>query len=131
PIEVRRSDHQLPVPAGKTSELLVRLALDAGQVVRTDRLMEDLWGEDSVRTSRNTVQSKIAKLRRALGDPPVVVGGDGGYTLAVDPVDVDALVVPTRATDATALLGDGDNRGASDLCATTLEMFRGDVLAAA
>ena len=99
----------ISVPAGKTSELLVRLALDAGTSVRTDRLVEDLWGDDSVRTSRNTVQSKIAKLRHALGDPAVVVGGDGGYTLVVDPLDVDAVAVLTRAAEATALLGDGES----------------------
>jgi predicted ATPase/DNA-binding SARP family transcriptional activator len=131
PVEVRRAGRLISVPAGKTSELLVRLALEAGSPVRTDRLVEDLWGDDSVRTSRNTVQSKIAKLRRALGDPPVIVGGDGGYTLNVDPFDVDALAAPTRAAEAGALLDSGDDQGAADLCASTLQMFRGDLLAAA
>jgi predicted ATPase/DNA-binding SARP family transcriptional activator len=131
PVEVRRAGQLISVPAGKTSELLVRLALDAGSSVRTDRLMEDLWGDDSVRTTRNTVQSKIAKLRRALGDPTVVVGGDGGYTLIVDPLEVDAVAVLTRATEATALLGNGDVGDAADLCATTLQMFRGDLLTSA
>ena len=97
PVEVRRAGQLLSIPAGKTSELLVRLALDAGCPVRTDRLVEDLWGEESLRTSRNTVQSKIAKLRRALGDPTVVVGGDGGYTLIVDPLDVDALAATDQS----------------------------------
>jgi predicted ATPase/DNA-binding SARP family transcriptional activator len=131
PVEVRRAGRRISIPAGKTSELFVRLALDAGRHVRTDRLMEDLWGDDSVRTSRNTVQSKIAKLRRALGDPPVVVGGDGGYTLVVDPSDVDALAVSASAAEAVDLLDSGDDQGAADLCATTLQMFRGDLLAAA
>jgi predicted ATPase/DNA-binding SARP family transcriptional activator len=131
PIEVRRAGQLISVPAGKTSKLLVRLALDAGRPVRTDRLVEDLWGDDSSRTSRNTVQSKIAKLRRALGDPSIVVGGDGGYTLAIDPFDVDALAAPTRAAEAGALLDSGDDQGAADLCATTLQLFRGDLLAAA
>ena len=65
PVEVRRAGDLVVVPGGKTSELLVRLALDAGTPVRTDRLVDDLWGENSARTSRNTLQSKIAKLRRA------------------------------------------------------------------
>jgi predicted ATPase/DNA-binding SARP family transcriptional activator len=131
PVEVRRAGQLISIPAGKTSELLVRLALDAGTPVRTDRLAEDLWGDDSVRTSRNTVQSKVAKLRRALGDPSVVVGGDGGYTLAIDPVEVDVVAVLARAAEAAALFDTGDHRGASDICATTLQMFRGDVLSAA
>ena len=132
PVEVRRAGELVPIPAGKTSELLVRLALDAGVLVRTDRLVDDLWADDAVRTSRNTLQSKVAKLRRALGDPSVVVSGDGGYTLVVDPADVDALAVlrntsvgggacSTRATIVRA----------ADLCASTLTMFRGDVLVGA
>ncbi|HEY4610611.1 MAG TPA: BTAD domain-containing putative transcriptional regulator [Ilumatobacteraceae bacterium] len=131
PVEARRDGQLVSVPAGKTSQLLVRLALDAGNLVRTDRLVEDLWGDDSVTTSRNTVQSKIAKLRRALGDPPVIVGGDGGYTLTIDPLQVDALEVLARATEATARFGDGDHDGVAAMCAMTLQMFRGDVLAAA
>ena len=109
----------------------MRLALDAGSPVRTDRLVDDLWGEDSARTSRNTLQSKIAKLRRALGDPPVIVSGDGGYTLAVDPSMSTRSPCSTAAAEAAALLDSGDDRGAADLCATTLQMFRGEVLATA
>ena len=55
-----------------------------------------------VTTRRNTLQSKVAKLRRALGDPPVIVSGDGGYTLAVEPSDVDALAVLAHAAAAVA-----------------------------
>ena len=73
PVEVRRDGQPVPVPGGKTSELLVRLALEAGTFVRADRLVEDVWAEDAVNTRRNTLQSKIAKLRRAFGDPQVIV----------------------------------------------------------
>ena len=72
PLEVRRDGQLVRVPGGKTSELLVRLALEAGLLVRTDRLVDDLWAADAVNTRRNTLQSKIAKLRRALGEPPVI-----------------------------------------------------------
>src|SRR4051794_17566009 len=92
-IEVHRDGVAMPVPGGKTSELLVRLALEAGDVVRTDRLVDDLWGDGAITTRRNTLQSKIAKLRRALGEPSVVISANGGYVLAVEPADVDALSV--------------------------------------
>ena len=131
PIEVRRDGQLVPVPGGKTSELLVRLALEAGQLVRTDRLVDDLWAAGAVNTRRNTLQSKIARLRRALGDPSVIASGDGGYTLAVDPSEVDALAVLRHAVTASRLLDAGDDRGAADLCASTLQMYRGEVLQAA
>jgi predicted ATPase/DNA-binding SARP family transcriptional activator len=128
PVEVRRDGQLVPVPGGKTSELLVRLALDAGLFVRTDRLVDDLWAADAVNTRRNTLQSKIAKLRRAFGDPLVIASGEGGYKLAVEPSAVDALAVLRDAVAASQLLDAGDDRGAADLSASTLTLYRGDVL---
>ena len=106
----------------------MRLALEAGVLVRADRLVDDLWA-GVVGTRRNTLQSKVALLRRALGDPPVIVSGDGGYTLAVEPSEVDALAVLGHAVTAARLLDAGDDRGAADLCASTLQLFHGDAAA--
>ncbi len=127
PIEVQRDGRHVAVPGGKSSELLVRLALEAGVLVRTDRLVEDLW-VDSVTTSRNTLQSKVARLRRALGEPSVIVSGTGGYRLDVEPSSVDALAVLDLAADATRLLDEGDHRAAADLSASALASYQGEVL---
>ena len=91
PVEVRRDGRLVPVPGGKTAELLVRLALEPGLVVRADRLVDELWA--GAPTNRNTLQAKVARLRRALADPSAIAGGDGGYRLAVEPDAVDALRV--------------------------------------
>lgn len=128
PVTVRLAGRTVTVPAGKTSELLVRLALDTGTVVRADRLIDDLWGAEAPATSRNTLQSKVTKLRRALGDPSLLLSADGGYQLAVATTDVDALVVPVRVGEASALLDAGDDVGAAELCAATRQLFRGDLL---
>src|SRR4051794_4148320 len=79
PVGVSRDGRSLPIPGGRTAELLVRLALDAGVRVRADRLVDELWGADAINTRPNTLQSKVARLRRALGDPEAIVSGDGGY----------------------------------------------------
>jgi predicted ATPase/DNA-binding SARP family transcriptional activator len=131
PVEVRRDGRLLPVPGGRTSELLVRLALEAGVLVRSDLLLEDLWAASAVTTRRNTLQSKVSKLRRAFEDPLVIAGGDGGYQLAVDPSAVDALVVLRDAVTASRLLDAGDDREAAELSASALALYRGDVLQAA
>src|SRR4029453_5411249 len=101
PLEVRRDDRPLPVPSGRTTDVLVRLALDAGQLVSAERLIHDLWG-DAATTGRNTLQSKVSQLRRALGDPALVASGHGGYTLELDPACVDALRVTGLAATASA-----------------------------
>jgi DNA-binding SARP family transcriptional activator len=130
-LEVTRDGHRVPIPGGKTSELLVRLALEPGQLVRADRIVEDLWADGGVGTRRNTLQSKIAMLRRALGDPQAITSRDGGYALAVELSNVDALTALGCTTTASGLLDAGDDRGAADLCASTLALYRGDVLQAA
>ena len=62
PVEVHRDELRVGLPTGKTTEVLVRLALDAGRVVSVDRLIEDVWA-DAVNTGRNTLQSKVSQLR--------------------------------------------------------------------
>src|SRR5690349_3736279 len=43
PLEVTLDGERLHVPAGRSSELVVRLALEAGVPVSAERLVEDLW----------------------------------------------------------------------------------------
>jgi DNA-binding SARP family transcriptional activator len=91
------------VPAGRTTELLIRLALDAGVPVRVERLIENLWGPEGLQTPRNTMQPKVSKLRRALGDPSLVTSSSGGYALAVNRGTVDAFAaVELRPVDESA-----------------------------
>ena len=44
-VEVRRDGGLVDLPAGLTTELLVRLAVDAGRYVRAETLLDDLWAE--------------------------------------------------------------------------------------
>ena len=110
---------------------MARLAVDAGRVVRVDRLLEDLWAPDAVATRRNTLQAKVTKLRRALEDPQLIVTTEDGYRLDIDPGDVDALVVLEEAATASRLRAEGDAEGALAASTTALGRFRGDVLQAA
>ena len=91
PVEVRRDGQPVTVPGGKSAELLVRLALDAGQSSCAPIASSTTCGPADVDTRRNTVQSKVTRLRRALGDPTLIVGSADGYVLAVDPSAVDAF----------------------------------------
>ena len=85
PVEVRRDGELISVPAGKPTELLVRLALSAGEMVPKESLLEDLWGVDAVATSANTMQSKVSRLRKALGDPGLIQGGPVGSARCAPP----------------------------------------------
>src|SRR3954465_14929564 len=102
-VELHRHGEHVPVRRGKTAEVLVRLALEAGAMVRTERLIEDLWGDEAVATARNTLQTKVSRWRRQLGDRSLVSGTSAGYTLELDPTAVDALRVLRLADRASAL----------------------------
>jgi predicted ATPase/DNA-binding SARP family transcriptional activator/predicted negative regulator of RcsB-dependent stress response len=128
PVEVRRDGELIVVPAGKPTELLMRLALSAGTMVLKERLLEDLWADDAVATTANTMQSKVSRLRRALGDPTLVVGGSLGYTLAIDAHAVDALEVVRRAEEISALRHEGHPAAVVDACSAALALFRGENL---
>src|SRR6478735_3597572 len=127
PVEVHRDELRVGLPTGKTTEVLVRLALDAGRVVSVDRLIEDVWA-DAVNTGRNTLQSKVSQLRKALQDPELLRGGRGGYALDVDPTSVDALRAAGLAASAAAARRTGDATTAVALAAEGLALFRGEVL---
>ncbi len=131
PVEVRRDGVRLTIPAGKTTEVLVRLALEAGVAVRADRLIEDLWSEQAMGVARNTLQSKVSRLRRALGDPRLITGDGAGYTLDVEPSSVDALEVLRLAESTIGLRRAGDADAAVRSLTSALEMFRGEILPAA
>ena len=130
-VELHRDGECIPVRRGKTTEVLVRLALEAGVMVRTERLIEDLWADQAVGTARNVLQTKVSRLRRALGDPALVTGTSAGYTLEVDPSAVDALEVLRLAEQAAAFRGAGDPSAALETCTTALSLFGGEILSAA
>ena len=104
-VEARRDGVRLDVPAGKTTELLARLALDVGGRVRVDAILEDLWADPA---GRNTLQSKVSQLRRALGDKDLVVGSSDSYALALPGEAVDAFRVVQLAAESAAARAAGD-----------------------
>ncbi len=128
PLDVRRDGRPVAVPSGRTTEVLVRLALEAGHVVSAERLIEDLWGPAAATTGKNTLQSKVSQLRRAIGEPDRLRSGHGGYSLQVDAAQVDALQVVSLATAAAMARRGGDAAVALEAASEALALFRGDIL---
>ena len=93
--------------------------------MRVDALLEDLWPAG---TGRNTLQSKVSQLRRALGDKDLVVGADDTYRLVVEPDDVDANHVVDLAERGSAARQAGDVAVALEKASEGLVLFRGEIL---
>jgi predicted ATPase/DNA-binding SARP family transcriptional activator len=119
-----------PVPLGGPGVrgLLTLLALDAGRIVRADRLIDGLYGEQPPDGVANALQAQVSRLRRALGRQWVEFH-PAGYRLAADPQDVDARRFEQLASEGREALHGGDARGAASLLREALALWRGAPLA--
>ena len=132
PVEVSDGGRSLPLGGPKQRALLADLILNAGSIVSTARLIDDLWGEDSPPTAGHTVETYIARLRRVLRDgsaPGVLLTRPPGYILDVAPDHVDAFRFEQLVRDSAAAAGRGDDVGASALLHAALALWRGQALA--
>jgi DNA-binding SARP family transcriptional activator len=97
----------------KRRGLLACLVVHAGQPLSTDRLVEELWGEDGSAGAARTVQTYVSQLRKLLHDEAArLETRPGGYVLEVDPADVERL--PLRAWSECGWQRAGSGGPASD-----------------
>jgi two-component SAPR family response regulator len=72
--------------------VLATLALQAGQVVGTDRLVDAVWGNTVPATARNTLQSHVSYLRQVLRSKSVIISRAPGYLLDLGESGTDVQV---------------------------------------
>src|SRR6202451_2970092 len=89
-LEAVASGVPVPVRGAKQRALLALLALQPGQPVSADRLIDVLWGDGQAAHPANALQAQVGQLRRAFG-PAAIVTTEAGYALAVRPGDVDVI----------------------------------------
>jgi len=123
-------DHERPVALGgpKQRALLAILLLRRGEVVSSDRLIDQLWGERPPATAAKTLQGYVSHLRKALGNDVLLTRG-GGYLLAAAPEQVDAARFEAIVADARRALTVGDASRARKLLDVALGLWRGEPLA--
>jgi DNA-binding SARP family transcriptional activator len=92
PVDLAMDGTAQPVPGLRLKAVLAALALHAGEVVSTDRLIDMVWGERAPVTATNTLQVHVSKLRGLLGKRGAILARAPGYLLHVD----------GEATDVTA-----------------------------
>lgn len=129
--------HRPLVPtAPKQRQILVLLTLNAGRVVTTETLVQELWGDRPPRSFATTVQTYILQLRSkfaaASSDPrwarQLLRTKHAGYQLdscwfGTDVAEFDRLA---RAGRRAAEVG--DMAACSDLLGAALSLWRGPVL---
>jgi DNA-binding SARP family transcriptional activator len=124
PLEVVDAEGPVSVPGARERAVLAYLLLHAGEVVRTDRLIEELWGEEPPESARKSLQVRVANLRKALGADSLLTR-PSGYLMAV-PLDGLDLEHFQRLLAAA---GAADPRESAELLREALGMWRGPALA--
>lgn len=89
PLEVADGDRLISVGSGRQRKLLAVLLVRANEVVSTDRLIHDLWGDSPPESAPKALQGYVSQLRRLLGRE-LLVTEPPGYALRVPAERVDA-----------------------------------------
>jgi DNA-binding SARP family transcriptional activator/DNA-binding beta-propeller fold protein YncE len=114
--------------------VLALLLLHANEVVSTDRLIDDLWGDPPPESAGNMLQGYVSHLRKTLepsserGEHELIVSRPPGYVLKVRPDHVDAARFEQLANEGRQLLDEGEAEGAAERLRAALALWRGRAL---
>ncbi|WP_086819365.1 BTAD domain-containing putative transcriptional regulator [Allokutzneria sp. NRRL B-24872] len=124
-LEVRGARGRVPVNGKRQRALLAVLLLRCGQVVGVDELAELAWPDRPRESARKQVKIAVSALRKAFGDPGVIITRSPGYL-----IDASGHRLDLRWCEALVRAG----RAATDpeekarYLREALEEFRGPVL---
>jgi predicted ATPase/DNA-binding SARP family transcriptional activator len=118
----------VPVRGARQRALLALLALQRGQPVSADRLIDTLWGDGQAANPANALQAQIGQLRRTFGATAIVTS-DAGYALDVQPDQVDVVRFEQLVAKGRRLAADGELASASATLTAALGLRRGEPLA--
>jgi YVTN family beta-propeller protein len=128
PVEIRDGERILISGTGKPVALLAILLLHANEVVSSERLIDELWGDRPPRTAAKALQTYVSQLRRALGGDALVTRSRG-YLLLVAFGELDAQRFEQLAASGREAFARGDAAAAAASLSEGLSLWRGPALA--
>jgi predicted ATPase/DNA-binding SARP family transcriptional activator len=130
PVEAWMDGREVALGGRRPRALLAALALGAGRVVATDRLIDELWGDELPERARATLQVNVSRLRKALeGAGSRLVARSGGYVLELEPGECDLDRWRQVLGLARRAKADGDAAAARAGLDEALAVWRGEPLA--
>ncbi|MBO0801826.1 MAG: tetratricopeptide repeat protein [Nocardiopsaceae bacterium] len=130
-LEVWSDGGWVGISAGKWRSLLACLLLKAGQIVPTDTLIDELWGDVPPPTANNLVSIYVHRLRGVIGDSEgrVLAYRAPGYQLRIGDGETDLSRFEALVGDARAALAGGDAVTGATLLSEAEGLWRGRFLA--
>ena len=126
PVEARERGRTLPLGGAKQRALLALLLLHAGEVVSSDRLLEELWAECRPGRPEGAVRGDRAPAEDARRRPPPASPGAPGYALRIGDDELDLLRFERLAAEGRAA---SDPATAAARLHEALALWRGPPLA--
>ena len=128
PLEVACGSDVIALGGAKQRALLACLLLHPNEVVSSDSLLDNLWGDAAPASARKIVQLYVSRLRKSLGDDALTTRSPG-YVLPVEPEQLDAQRFAHIYEEAKEALAAGKAREAAETLREALELWRGPALA--
>ena len=133
PLVVRADGLPVPVGGPKQRALLALLLLSANRVVSRERLVGELFADQSVNSADHALRNQVSRLRKALsaasGDEPRLVARAPGYLLRVEPGELDLERFERLVTEARELLVSGKPAPAAESLRAAERLWEGRPLA--
>ncbi len=131
PLEVWSEKGWTAISAAKWRSLLACLLLRQGQLVSTETLIFELWGDSPPAKANNLVSIYVHRLRRLIGDieGKVLVYRAPGYLLRLGPGDLDLHEFESLVEAGRSALAAAHPESAAAQLAEALALWRGPLLA--
>jgi len=129
PVRAVRAGRELPLGGPRQRAVLALLLVEAGQVVPTGRLIEELWRGGPPPGAATTLRSYISRLRALLTPDAALVARGGGYVLTLGRGRLDAVEFERLAGAGRAALAAGEAAAAANRFREALGLWRGQALA--
>ena len=126
-LRVKVDETEVVIHAPKERALLAVLALAPGNTLRTQDLIDGIWGEDPPLSARKAVQNYISALRRLLPIGVIETEPDG-YRLALPADTIDVGVFERLVAEARLASTSGDNQRAVACLRDARRLWRGPPL---
>src|SRR6266540_1276811 len=124
PLELMESGRPIASGGARQRAVLALLVLHANQVVPSERLLVELWGEDAPPSAANALQAAVSRLRRVLPAGRLLTRASG-YLFRAFPDELDVDRFERLLASGRQALAAGAAAAAAQTLRQALSVWRG------